>query len=216
MKRAAFPLRFALVAAMLVATLLFLHARSQPEQLPRHLPLSTFPSGIAGWSGQDVPIDNSIREVLGQGDFVDHIYARAGQPPVELFLAYFPSQRTGNSIHSPKNCLPGSGWSPLESGHLQLNLPHSEPLTMNRYIVAKGAERQLVLYWYQARNRTVASEYWAKIYLVTDAIRLNRTDGALVRLNTAIGQDESADVAQDRAAGLVVQIVSRLDEYIPR
>ena len=102
---------------------------------------------------------------------------------IDLFLAYFPSQRTGNTMHSPQNCLPGAGWSMSGHRHIQIAGP-SGPLIVNLYIISKGTDRQVVLYWYQAHGRVVASEYWAKVYLVTDAISMNRTDGSLVRVIT--------------------------------
>ena len=91
-------------------------------------------------------------DVLGAGDFLLRVYQDSSrrQPYVDLFLAYFPSQRTGDTIHSPKHCLPGSGWLPVESSRVTLALPGHSPFLANRYVIAKGTDRQLVLYWYLA------------------------------------------------------------------
>jgi len=201
---------------MLAAAALFLHARSHPERLPPHQELASFPHQLAGWTGRDLGIDPSVREVLGAGDFLSRIYVRPGQPYIELFIAFFPSQRTGTSIHSPKNCLPGSGWSPLASGEIRLPTPVGDPVPVNRYVIGRGLDRQLVLYWYQAHNRSVASEYWAKFYLVADAIRMNRTDGALVRIVTPVADGESLDQAQQQATDFAQHLRPLLDAYIPR
>lgn len=209
-------LRLVLVAALLVATALFVHGRR--EIIPAREPLPSFPHQVGDWSGADVQIPQDVRDVLGRGDFLLRVYANTGmpQPGVDLFIAYFPSQRAGDTIHSPKNCLPGAGWSPVASDRIHLTLPGSAAIGVNRYVIAKGADRQLVLYWYLAHDRAVASEYWAKFYLVADSIRLNRSDGALIRLTTPLMAGESEDVAQQRMIDLLGKIAPRLDNYIPR
>lgn len=209
-------IRFSLAAALLVVTALFLRGRH--EVIPARPPLSSFPQQLGEWSGTDVPIPDDVREVLGPGDFLLRVYdnAATAQPGVDLFVAYFPSQRAGDTIHSPRNCLPGAGWSPVESSRITLTLVSRASLPVNRYVIAKGAERQLVLYWYWAHDRAVASEYWAKFYLVADSIRLNRSDGALIRVTTPILEGETESDAEQRLVGFVEQVIPRLQTYIPR
>ena len=146
-----------------------------------------------------------------------YLQARHGKEvvPRSPEAASFPSQSTGDTIHSPKNCLPGSGWTPMETSYLQVPLPGRPPLRVNRYVIAQGSARDLVLYWYQAHGRTTPSEYWARLYLVADAIRMNRTDGALVRIITPIAQGETTGHAQERAIGFAQQVVPAIDNYIP-
>ena len=146
---------------------------------------------------------------------MERVYRRNfGEPAVDLFIAYFPSQRTGNTMHSPKNCLPGSGWDPVSSDRVEIPYRGGRA-SVNRYIIARGAERQLVLYWYQAHDRIIASEYTAKICLVVDAIRMSRTDGALVRIVTPIPPGEGLTKAQLRAESFAQQLVPSLETYIP-
>ncbi|MBZ5647044.1 MAG: EpsI family protein [Acidobacteriia bacterium] len=209
-------LRFAVPAALLLAAALFLHARSRPEPQAAHLPIRDFPRELGGWSSKDIEIAPEVREILGPGDFLSRIYMRPDQPYVDLFVAYFPTQRTGNSIHSPKNCLPGSGWAPTESSQLQITGPGGAPVTVNRYIISKGLDRELVLYWYQAHARVVASEYWAKYFLVADSIRMNRSDGSLVRVITPIAPHDSPESAQQRAVEFAQSALGQLDSFIPR
>ena len=213
---AAAVVRFAAPALLLLGAALFLQARSRPEpQAPRQ-PVADFPRDLDGWKGKDVGISQEVRDILGPGDFLSRVYFRPDRPYVDLFIGYFASQRTGNSIHSPKNCLPGSGWTPSEAGSLELQRPDGRTVTVNRYVIAKGLDKQLVLYWYQAHGRVVASEYWAKYFLVKDSIALNRTDGSLVRVITPIMPNETTTDAQQRVVGFARSALGQLDNVIPR
>ena len=209
-------LRFAVPVVLLLVTAGFLRAHSEPERPIKRRPVADIPRELAGWRSLDNPISNEMRENLGPGEFLSRIYTRPKSSYVDFFIAYFPSQRTGNTIHSPKNCLPGSGWSPTESGQIQIQRPDGKKVGVNRYIIARGADRQFVLYWYQAHSRVVASEYHAKFFLVKDALAMNRTDGSLVRVITPIGSGESTEAAQQRAVGFAELALGNLDEVIPR
>lgn len=202
--------------ALLAGTTLFIHSHSQAEHLPPRMELTEFPLTLGDWSGTDVPITDDVREILGPGDFVQRVYRHAPEEPsVDLFLAYFPTQRTGATVHSPQNCLPGAGWVPVESGQIHLPQADGKIATVNRYVIAKGSERRLVMYWYQAHGRITANEYWAKFYLVADSIRLNRSDGALVRVITPLVQGEEPDKAQQRATEFLRDLTLTLSQYIP-
>ena len=210
--------RFLLAVVVLVSTALLLRARTSGEIFPPRSSLAHFPEQVNDWSGTDVPIEKEALQMLGPGDFLLRVYANADRqvPYIDLYIAYFPSQRTGDTIHSPKNCLPGAGWFPIESSRMTLSTPGHIPFPVNRYLIAKGDSRQLVLYWYWAHDRGVASEYWAKYFLVADSIKMNRSDGALVRVTTPIASGESTDAAQQRLMPFVNAIVPQLQNYIPR
>jgi EpsI family protein len=211
-------LKFVIAAFLLGVTAVFLQARSHNEVFPARQPLASLSHELGGWAGRDVNITPDVLEVLGNGDFLLRVYRQegTGQPYVDLFLAYFPSQRAGDTIHSPKNCLPGSGWFPIESRRVTVSLPGHAPFPVNRYVIAKGEQRQLVLYWYWSHNRALASEYWAKLYLVTDAVRLNRSDGSLVRVTTPLETGEGLDAAQKRLLSFAGNLVPILNQYIPQ
>jgi len=215
MKPSANLSRFLVVACLLAGAAALLHARQASEIVPRGLPLSSFPNQIGEWKSQDLTLSPDILSVLGPGEFLSRIYSAPGQPYIDFFIAYFPSQRTGDTIHSPKNCIPGSGWTPLESSRITIAWPDGTTIPANRYLIEKGADRQLVIYWYQAHGRSMASEYLAKFYLIADAIRMNRSDGSLVRVVTPIssGGDEAA--AEKRAVGFAQQILPMLNQYVP-
>jgi EpsI family protein len=211
-------LRFVLAVALIASAAIFLQARGRNEIYPPRLPLQSFPTQLSKWTGTDIAIQKEVLEVLGPGDFLLRVYQNPAekQPFVDLFIAYFPSQRTGDTIHSPKHCLPGSGWLPVESSRVTLSLPGHSPFPANRYVIAKADSRQLVLYWYWAHDRGVASEYWAKFYLVADSMRMNRSDGALVRITTPMYPGETAEAAQQRVLPFASDVAPLLDNYIPR
>jgi EpsI family protein len=211
-------IRFAVVFFLLLATGLFLHARGEGERIPVREPLTSFPSDLGPWKGTNVAISPDVLEVLGAGDFLFRVYQNSvsPEPYVDMFIAYFPSQRTGDTLHSPKNCLPGAGWSPVESERISVALPGRAPFPANRYLVARGSDRVVVVYWYWAHNRGVASEYWAKFYLVADSIRLNRSDGSLFRLTTPLKPGESLGAAQARILSFAGDFSPLMDAYIPR
>jgi EpsI family protein len=209
-------LRFLAVVILLVGAAVFLEARSRPEQLPPRKMLEEFPHILDAWVGRDLAIAEDVQQVLGADDYLVRLYQRSpDEPPIDLFIVFFNSQRTGATIHSPQNCLPGAGWAPIEQGRLTIELPDREPITVNRYIIAKGLDRQFVLYWYQAHGRVVASEYWAKFFLVADAIRINRTDGAMVRVISPIGREESVQDSEQRVVEFARRIYLQLGEFIP-
>jgi EpsI family protein len=142
------------------------------------------------WQGADVPIEPRVVQALGVSDYLSRVYQAPNLYPVFLYVAYYRSQRTGVSIHSPKNCLPGAGWEPVSAGHTALAAPGGKQVLVNQYEVENGLHRQLVLYWYQSHGRVIASEYRGKMYMVLDALRMNRTDAALVRVSTPVLRGE--------------------------
>ncbi len=214
--------RFAIVAMLLLVTALALQAHSREEIFPPRAPLSSFPTEIDGWTGTDQPIDQATLDILGAGEFLlrDYENPRLEQqqtdPWINLYVAYFPTQRTGDTIHSPSHCLPGNGYVPISREVVQIAAPDGSLFPANRYVVAKGLDRELVLYWFQAHGREVASEYWAKYYLIADSIRMNRSDGALVRLMTPMFENETPEAAQARLMKLGRHFLPLLDTYIPR
>lgn len=203
--------------ALLVLAVFFLHSHSRAEVLPPHLNVSQFPAQIGAWDGKTLTIPSEDLSVLGPGEFLERLYRNpevaAG---IDLFLAYFPSQRTGDTIHSPKHCLPGSGWTPVKASVIQVPWGEGNVLHANDYVLQLGMNKEIVVYWFQSQGRTVASEYWQRFYLITNALRTNRTDGALVRVITPVMPGESVNGATDRALGFTKTILPMLGQYIPR
>ncbi|MSV35384.1 MAG: EpsI family protein [Bryobacterales bacterium] len=186
----------------------------RPESVPSSRPLSQLPGMLGSWKlVEEGLVDAETRGILNADDLLNRIYAD-GRTGASLFIAAFRSQRDGKAPHSPKNCLPGNGWTPMTSEEIALDVGGPAPIQVNRYVVAHGDERSLVLYWYQSRNRTVANEYAAKFWVVVDALRLNRTDTALVRVIVPIAnRDEQA--ANRAASDFARALYGRLREYLP-
>ena len=210
-----------LLVLLLAATGLALRADRQ-EAVPLRKSFASFPMEMNGWAGTRLaPLDDEIVAILGVDDYVTRVYRKAGVPPVGLYIGYWQSQRQGDSIHSPQNCLPGAGWSPVSRSTVPIvpaNDRTGDQALVNRYVVQKGLDRQLVLYWYQSHGRIIASEYWGKIALVTDAIRLNRTDAAVIRVMTSIPREgtDSEGAAERAMMEFVRTLLPRLDEFLPR
>ncbi|MBZ5667242.1 MAG: VPLPA-CTERM-specific exosortase XrtD [Acidobacteriia bacterium] len=210
--------RFGIAAVLMLATAVGLQAHSRSEYFPPRASLSSLPSQIDGWTGLDQTIDQQTLDILGPGEYLVRDYENTSQPqpPINLYIAYFPTQKAGDTIHSPNHCLPGAGWVPTSRTIIQLTRPDGSSFPVNQYVVSKAGDRQLVLYWFQAHGRAVASEYWAKYYLVADAIRLNRSDGGLIRLMSPMYRGETPEAAQARILQLGSQFFPLLDSYIPR
>lgn len=206
--------RFWIIIAVLILAASGLHRLSQGETIPLSKPLNTFPTQLQGWQGMDLPFEARIVQALGVSDYLNRVYQSPDNHLVYLYVGYYKSQRTGVSIHSPKNCLPGAGWEPVTAGRLALTLPNGERALVNQYVVENGLRRQLVLYWYQSHGRVIASEYRGKVYLVLDSLRLNRTDAALVRVSSPIAkQDEQA--SYNKVLAFAQEFLARSRGIIP-
>ena len=206
-------LRFSICAALLVVGTVLLHALGHGEpKLQRQL-LAQFPSSIGYRTSSDVPITDRILKAVGVDDYLNRTYLEAGEVPISLYVGYYKSQRTGDTIHSPKNCLPGAGWEPLKSGELIVPMANGQSMKVNEYLIAKGLDRQLVIYWYQSRGRVIASEYQAKFWMIADAVSRNRTDGALVRLIAPASVNE--ENARKQLVKFAQQIEPQMHEYVP-
>src|SRR5271157_6108352 len=190
---------------------------SKREATPPAKPLSDFPTQIAGFKAfADFPLEQRFIDALGVTDYLNRGYFSPSEGQLGLYIGYFRSQRTGASIHSPKNCLPGSGWQPEEATVYELPLDDGRKVPINLYIVRKGLDEQLVLYWYQAHGRVVASEYWGKVYLVWDALRSHRRDGAIVRITVPMVSPNDSGAAQSTALDLARAAVPDLPGFLPK
>jgi EpsI family protein len=210
-------LRFVLATLLIAAAAIFLQAHSRSEVFPPRLALKQFPAQLGGWTGTDVAIDKDTLDILKPSDYLLRVYRNPQETAyIDLFIPYFRSQHAGEAPHSPQHCLPGSGWTPVENQRITLTLRSHDPFPANRYLIRKGDSRQLVLYWFWAHDRGVASEYWAKYYLIADSIKMNRSDAALVRVTTPMYPGETADTAQQRVLPFIDYLLPMLDSYIPR
>lgn len=207
------------VSVCLLATAMAVSAASRIEKVPVRASLSELPSTIGDWHlRRTEQLDAKVLAVLRPDDYTMRDYVRGSSDFAGLYIGYLGSQRQGDTIHSPLNCLPGSGWIPTSVGHAVLTVPSGEAgarrIEINRVVIEKGTDRQLVYYWYQSHGRVTASEYWGKFYTVVDAIRLARTDAALVRVVIPLRDVDNG--AADRAAESFIRgLFPQLPRYLP-
>ena len=209
--------RCRVLSALLALHIAAFYGFRRNEDPPAHTPLRMVPTAVGGWRlAQEGVVGKDVQDVLRADDVLSRTYVHAeSQSVASLFIAYFRSQRTGVTPHSPKNCLPGAGWVQSESSIIPIAVPgRAEPIRVNLYLVSKGDAQSLALYWYQGRGRVVASEYAAKIYTVLDAIRFNRTDTALVRVVVPV-TSRGQDVARREGERFTAEIFPTLAPFLP-
>jgi EpsI family protein len=196
--------RFAVTVALLGATLAAstISENRKPEVLAK--PLESIEREIAGWSAtRDEALGETIVESLTPTSYLLRSYRRQNRE-LGLFVAFYAQQRAGESMHSPKYCLPGAGWEIVESGRVFVPVGARQE-EVNKFVVQKNRERTVVLYWYQSRRRIVASEYAGKMFLVRDALFDGSTAGSIVRL-TAPDRPGSLEEEVAFASRLIPQI----------
>ena len=203
-----------LSAVLLAQTGLF-YGFSRSEKIPDYKPFNTFPSQLGNWRlAQEIPLDEDTKNVLRGDDYINRWYVSPSRAAAGLFVAFFKTQRAGQTPHSPKNCLPGSGWVWTTSDDISVPIAGREPITVNRYVVAKGEAKDVVLYWYQSRDRVVASEYKAMIFVAADALRYNRTDTSLVRVIVPF-ENNQEKAATATAIDFIQSFFGTLRSYLP-
>ena len=189
---------------------------SHVENIHMINPLSSFPKRIGEWVGKEEHFDQEIYDILGVDDSLLCRYRGSRGQQVQLYVGFYGNQREGNLIHSPKHCMPGSGWNIIVTSLEELIVPNANPskITVTKLILEKGAQRQIVLYWFQSRGRFIASEYMQKIYLVIDSVAKQRTDGCFLRLIAPVldGDEERALRGLKDFAKVIIPI---LQGYIP-
>jgi EpsI family protein len=206
--------RMPLYASLLLTCLLVLTGSlisNRSEIIPERSRFVAFPATIGEWRGRPSQLEASTENSLALDDYILSDYSRSDGKVVNLYVAYYASQRTGESPHSPLVCIPGTGWSITRLEQLDTDTIHP----LNRAIIERNGSKQLVYYWYEERGRSIANEYWSKWYLLSDAITKNRSDGALVRLITAIAPGELERDADNRLRALMRDLLPHLQNYLP-
>lgn len=204
--------RAVIVVLMLAGAALFTTKVSGTEAAVDRQPLATLPHTFDGWSGREAtPLADDIVAQLGVDDYIHRTYISEAGAPIGLYAGYYGSQRQGDTIHSPQNCLPGAGWRPVSSSIVMLQSGDRQ-VPVNQYVIQKGLDQQVVLYWYQGRGRVVANEYANKALLMWDAATLQRTNGGLVRVMSPVlpGRDAAAEVTKFATA-----LLPKLERLMP-
>lgn len=207
--------RLAVSVAVLIGTLVLLQFRSTGEAVPIRKALDSFTASVGPWQGREWTIfDDQTLSLLRAKDYLMRRYVGPDGKTLWLYVAYWDTQRKGAQIHSPKNCLPGAGWEPLEASLVTIALPPPRgSIVVNRYLIQKDAAQQLVLYWYQSQGRTIAGEIAARVEMVKSSILRNRTDGALVRVSAFV--DGTVPQTEATLVRYVQALYPMLGEHLP-
>ncbi len=202
--------RLLVLAGLVLGAALCLHASTAEQRVPLRLSLDKLPATMGQWhAARQVQLDADTLAVLHADDYLSRTYVRQTGQEADLYIGYYESQRQGDTIHSPMNCLPAAGWQLLTLNRAEVDA--GRRFVVNRDTIQKGLDQRLVLYWYESHGRAVASEYATKAYLVLDGLRLHRTDGALVRVITPIVHGERA--AEANAVDFVRQLMPNLERH---
>jgi EpsI family protein len=205
------------VALLAPFTLLSTSVVDREETPPSRAAFIDFPMEITGWRGERFPLEKQYIDALRFDDYVLADYRSTHGHQVNFYAAYYQSQRKGQSAHSPKSCLPGGGWEITSITHKELpsSAKITQPLMVNRAVIHKGDQKQIVLYWFKQRDRYLADEYLVKVYLLWDALSRQRTDGALVRMASLVGAGETEAMVDQRLQEFAAEIGSELSRFVP-
>lgn len=186
------------------------------QALPLRAPLaSVVPNEIAGYVGRDGRLSADEARVAGVAQYLVRTYEKTAHPSdhwFSVYVGYYDQQTQGRTIHSPKNCLPGAGWDALASGVETVRTPGGDA-SVNRYVLQRGGQQVLVLYWYQGRGRVQPNEYRVKWELLRDAALRQRSDEALVRVVVPVreeGEEGALRTARQAAATLISSVQQAL------
>lgn len=207
--------RLCTIALILLAMggvrLWFEHFNSEP--LAPHL--ERLPRTIGNWQAlRDVELSQDTRKILRAESVLVRDYELAPGSRVQIFVAYYRNQHAGESMHSPRNCLPGSGWEQLSNSSLAVDMGDGRRETVNRYLVEKQGNKMLVVYWYQNHNRIIANEYLGKLYLMWDSIRHQYRDGAIIRITVPAGNGLSEDQATEQVTQFIRSAAPQITKLI--
>ncbi|NOT85614.1 MAG: EpsI family protein [Methylococcaceae bacterium] len=204
---------------MFVASIFSVTRGEQHELLQPRGRFVNFPLKIIDWQGVEVGMEQKFVDRLKLDDYIIANYARpTDKNPVNFYVAYYNSQQTADSAHSPKTCIPGDGWQvgDFEQKAIPaLKMPDGQPLLVNRVVISKGESKQLVYYWFQQRGRIITNEYLVKWFLLWDSLTKNRTDGALVRLVIPLNGTESVEQGDQALEAFIQAGIPLLKEYVP-
>lgn len=210
-------LRLWTLTALVLATAGYTTFLSEVHAVPLRKPLSSVPTSIGDWSGREEQMTDEIVQSVGVEDYLLRDYSDAAGRRVSVYVGFYEQQKEGDQIHSPKHCLPGAGWRPTESTVVEFETPgfNGGRTGASRNVIAKGDERQFVLYWYMGAGRVITNEYAAKLYLVLDSIFRKRNDGALIRFMAPMAPGQTVASAEAKVEELARLLLPHVAAALP-
>ncbi len=208
---------FCSVALLVPVAFASTYITERTELAPPRAAFIDFPMQLDGWVGTTLALEKQYVDALRFDDYVLADFHAPGGQSATFYVAYYRSQRKGQSAHSPQSCLPGGGWEIASMN--AVDIPASDgmvqPVSINRAVIQKGSQKQIVWYWFKQRDRILRNEYLVKFYLFWDAVARGRTDGALVRLSSVVGFDETEELVDQRLRQLVSVVEPELHRFVP-
>jgi exosortase D (VPLPA-CTERM-specific) len=209
---------YVVAVMLLVSTLVFSQTVEFKEKIPAKKSLDQFPLELANWSAEDRQfLEDKFLKVLNLSEYIMANYINNGGKEVNFYMAYYESQSRGKSIHSPETCVPGSGWHFDKTSTVSITTKagNSDKIKVRRAVIRYGSSKQIVYFWFSQRGRILTNSYQLKFYNFWDALILQRTDGALIRLITPLYKNDTLSDADARLQNFVRDIMPVLNEYIP-
>lgn len=202
------------IITIMLITAILTSVASQSERIAPNKPFNEFPLEIGQWKGNKSELEQEVYNILGVEDYILANYQKVSGEAVNLYVGFYQSQKEGDIIHSPKNCMPGAGWKIIDTSIETVNVDDAgKTIRVIKLLLQKGLEKQVVLYWFQSRGRIISSEYMQKIWLVIDSVIRHRTDGSFVRLISTITNDETTTV--NTLKEFVNEVYPLLRDHIP-
>ena len=207
---------YACISLIIIALVAVNLLSDRQEIKPERQGLAGFPSSLDGWVAKEASLNKEIEEFLGVDDYLLANYSHPNKGTVNFYVAYYGSQRKGVSPHSPQVCMPGGGWIISSLDRITIDVAGKKDFHVNRTVINKDNHKQVVYYWFEQRGRHIANEYYMKWYLLLDSIKINRTDGALVRVTTYLNPNEPLEKADSRIQEFLEKSIPLLDSYVPK
>ncbi len=206
--------RYLIVIVLLAGAIFYSNLMSHGKPVPILKSLEeNFPKQIDGWSGETHRFQQAVYDKLGVDDSILIDYKNDNNDTISMYVGYYEDQKKGEMIHSPKNCMLGSGWQPIDVSETDISLD-SMKISATKLILEKRSQKMVVLYWYQSGSRAIANEYIQRLYFILDSIRYNRTNAAFVRFTSSVQGDDYEGTIHIME-GFIKQVVPVLENFLP-
>ncbi len=209
-----FDIRYFVVIMLISGTIFYSKLMSHGKPVPIIKSLENFPKQIGSWNGEMHRFSQAIYDNLGVDDSILIDYKNDNKDTISMYVGYYEDQKQGEIIHSPKNCMLGSGWQPIDVSETDISLS-TKKISVTKMILEKRSQKMVVLYWYQSGKRVIANEYIQRLYFILDSIRYNRTNAAFVRFTSPALSDDYESVVREMGK-FIKKTVPILDDFLPR
>ncbi len=208
-----FDIRYFIVIILISGAIFYSKLMSNGKPVPILISLEEFPKQIDSWSGDVHYFPQAVYDKLGVDDSILIDYKNDNKDTISMYVGYYEDQKKGEMIHSPKNCMLGSGWQPIDVSETDISLD-SKKISVTKLILEKRSQKMIVLYWYQSGNRSIANEYIQRLYFILDSIRYNRTNAAFIRFTSSVQGDDYEGTIHIME-GFIKQVVPVLENFLP-